>query len=583
MPHIPPVWAMPPPVSAVAARAAARAYGVGHPIAAAVLLRRALTGGDLAQYLRPDPSRLLDPAGLRNLPAAVRVLDEAIRTGKVIGIAGDYDADGITATALLVSYLTAKGAKVVYHIPARTEGYGLSTETIDRLVGEHGASLLITVDCGTSSRAEVEYAERMGATVIVTDHHPAVPGKEAVGIVVNPHAGGDTYANKGLCGASVAYKLAAAHHGSQVASNLDLVAMGAVADVMPLTGENRIMVWQGLARMAHTRRPGLAALLRTSLRAASKCRHGVPVCAVCPDAAACARVHSGVPHCWTPTAEDVGFQIGPRLNAWGRMGNEPDLVVEMLVTADPVRGADLAAQVDAANLARREMTNRLTAEALEVVGPDDPIVVYQADMFKGVAGLVANHIATAVNRPVIVLDLNGGGSARTSGDIDLLTVLREHFSHLITVAGHHQAMGVQWCPDPDALRAAIRAHEWPPSVSEPVLAIDAVCALSDMDDNLVEALRWLEPTGHGNPPAALAILGVEVAKVSKSRDKRHAFLTLRPRGGGPEMRAAWFGHGDDAPAAGSIVDVAGRPDVNTNPYSGKRAVEIKVADVRLSA
>ena len=514
-------WSLPEPIPEAAARAAARSAGVGHPLVASVLLRRGLAGEDLLAFLRPDPARLLDPSGLRNLDAAVRVLDEALRTGRTVGIAGDYDVDGTTATALLASYLRAKGGRVATHIPGRNEGYGLSRTTIDALAAA-GATVLVTVDCGTSSRAEADYARGLGLEVVVTDHHLPVAGRETAGIVVNPHLAGDGYANRHLAGVGVAFKLAAAHHGSQPSANTDLLALGTIADVMPLEGENRVLVWQGLARLSHTRRPGLDALLRLAVRP-KPCPHGAASCALCADADACLAAHGGVPHCHAVTSEEVAFYVAPRINAVSRMNLDPNLVVELLTTADPARGAEIAALLDEANRERRELTNRLLDEAVAAVDPADPVIVHQADLFKGVAGLVAGRLATVYGRPAIVVDLDGAGSARSVEGVPLLDTLQRHFPALATAAGHQMAMGISHVTDVEALRAAVRAHPWPAGLGARV-DVDAVVDLADLDLGLVRALEWLEPTGAGNRAPVFAAGGLTVASVKRSRDGRHAFL-----------------------------------------------------------
>lgn len=571
-----PTWLVPEPVSTDTARAVARANQVGHPLVAAVLLHRGLVGDGLSAYLRPDPTSLLEPSGLRNMAAAVRVLDEAIRTGKTIGIAGDYDTDGVTATALLASYLRAKGAPVVTHIPNRNEGYGLSRSTIDALVDEQGARLLITVDCGTSSRAEIDYARTKGVEVIVTDHHVAVPGKEAAGIVVNPHCAGDTYENKGLAGVAVAYKLVSAHYGKQPTANLDLVTLGTVADVMPLSGENRVIVWQGLGVLSHTKRVGLDALLRLAVKP-KPCPHGSRTCLICPDSMTCAAQHDGVPHCHAVSAEEVAFYIAPRINAVSRMEMDPNLVVELLTTTDAARGREIAALLDDANKSRRDLTNRLVDEAIAAVNPADPVIVLQMDLFKGVAGLVAGRLATTFGRPAIVLDQHGGGSARSIEGVDLLGIVQAEFATMATVAGHAMAMGVSHVTDPDALREGLRAYPWPAGVGVTDLAVDAVCDLADLDHPLVNALERLEPTGAGNRAPILAVGGVRVEAAKTSKDGRHAFLTVSD--GSVHRRAVWFGGGPLLPAVGALIDVAGRP-ARSIDFDRNVRIEIFVSAIR---
>ena len=591
-------WLIPPPTSALAARASDKLLGLGHPLVAAVLLRRGLVGEARSQYLNPELSRLEDPRSLRHLDAAVRVLDEAVRSGRKIVVYGDYDVDGTTATALVVTYLRNIGADVGYFIPSRLSGYGLSNESLETIMDEQKPELIVTVDCGTSSRAEVEYARRGGAAhrpgveVIVTDHHEATPGKETVGIVVNPHCAGDTSANKGLAGVGVAYKLVAGHYGKgQPAGNLDLVAMGTIADVMPLfdvydplsgaklvsAAENRILVRAGLDRLAHSARIGIQALLASAVRAAP-CSHGVATCAVCAFAGTACR--HGSPYCYAPSASDVGFQIGPRINAVGRVGLDPNLVVELFITRDGARARELATLLDNANKERKTNTDKYLAEAMAQVDLDDPVLVLQMDLFKGYAGLVAGRLANEFNRPAIVVDADGGGSARSIAGLPLLDVLQRDYSRLVTAAGHQMAMGISRLADPAALRAELRTYPWPAGLGVSELLIDAVCSISDIDLRLARALRRLEPTGNGNATPIFAISGVRVAAVKLMTAGKHARLTLTAAGGGSAVEALWFGGGPQAPAVGAIVDVAGRVVLSRGFRDNAETAELHVVAIR---
>lgn len=572
-------WLIPERTSALAARAVAKRYALSHPLVAQVLLHRGLVNdSDLSNFLHPDLSRLESPEGLRQLRAAVTVLDEALRSGRKMVIYGDYDVDGTTGATLLQSYLRAKGGDVSSFIPMRNEGYGLTRASLDRILSDRRPELLLTVDCGTSSRAEVEYARSRGMEVVVTDHHQPTPGKETSGIVVNPHLAGDAYPNKALAGVAVAYKLVSAHHGKQPVSNLDLVALGTVADVMPLASytdragrhheaaENRILVRAGLERLAHTHRVGLQALFEAMKLTPQPCPHGLEG------------------DCYPVSAETIGFQIGPRINAIGRMGLDPLLVVELLSAPDSeegrARATEIAHLLNDTNLERREVTNRLVDEAMAMIDPDDPIIVLQMDLFKGVAGLVAGRLTNEFNRPSIVVDLSGSGSARSTDDIDLLSVLQGSFGPLVTAAGHAGAMGISNVTDPNALRLALRGYDWPEGIGSRELAIDAVCSLADFDRPLLAALAHLEPTGAGNPTPVFAVSGVKVVRRATSKDGRHAFLTLRDEESEISRRAVWFGRGDSAPAEGDLVDVAGRPTLNRRSWDGSESVEMHVLDIR---
>jgi single-stranded-DNA-specific exonuclease len=585
-------WLIPAPSSALAARAADKLLGLGHPLVAAVLARRGLVGEARSRYLNPELSRLEDPHTLRHLDAAVRVLDEAVRGGRKIVVYGDYDVDGTSATALVVTYLRNIGADAGYFIPHRLSGYGLSRESLEAIISAQAPALIVTVDCGTSSRVEVDYARGRGVEVIVTDHHQASPGKETVGIVVNPHGAGDTSPNKGLAGVGVAYKLVAGHYGKgQPAANLDLVALGTIADVMPLfdvldpvsgativaAAENRILVRAGLDRLAHSSRVGIQALLASAVRPAP-CPHGVSTCTVCAFAGVACR--HGTPYCYAPTAADVGFQIGPRINAIGRVGLDPNLVVELFITRDADRARVLAAQLDAANQERKTKTDALLEEALGKVDLDDPVIVLQMELFKGYAGLVAGRLTSEFNRPSIVVDLDGGGSARSVAGVPLLDVLQRECSRLVTAAGHQMAMGISRLTDPEALRAQLRAYPWPAGLGVRDLVVDAVCELSDIDLRLARALRRLEPTGNGNPTPLFAVSGVRVAAAKLMTAGKHVRLTLTQPEGGSAVEALWFGGGPAAPAVGAIVDVAGRVVLARGFRDNAEVAELHVVSLR---
>jgi single-stranded-DNA-specific exonuclease len=553
-----PLWNIPEPAPARVARAVARTHGLAHPLVAQILMRRGLVDDTLAYFLRPDVGTLIDPATLRHMPEAVRVVDEAIRSGRKITVYGDYDVDGTTGASLLESYLRYRGADVRSYIPMRYEGYGLSKASIEKIAAEQKPELILTVDCGTSSRAEADLARSLGMEIVVTDHHLPTPGKETSGIVVNPHVGNQAYENKALAGVAVGYKLVSAMHGSHPLANLDLVALGTIADVMSLTGENRVLVRAGLERLAHTKRTGLIALLRT-ITAPVPCGHG------------------GSTPCFPVSAEMVAFQVGPRINAIGRMGLDPMLVVELFTTSDEERAAEIATMLDTANKERRLVTNKLVDEAMAAVDIAAPAIVLQMDVFKGLAGLVAGRLASEYGKPTIIIDREGHGSARSVEGVDLLRTLQGQYGHLVTAAGHSMAMGISNVTNPEALRTALEQHAWPEGAGLRSISIDAVCDLSDLDRDLLRALKAIEPTGAGNAAPLFAVSDVVVDEVRLMSEGRHAKLRLAGRDGSRKT-AIWFNHGGQVPAVGDRIDVAGRPVENT--FRGETAIELQVTAVR---
>ena len=572
-------WTLPTPIPQAAADAAARAHQLAHPVVAAILLGRGIAGDGISPYLAPDIATLHAPGALARIDDAAAAIDAAIGRGEKITVYGDYDVDGTTGAALLVSYLRSKGADADAYIPMRQDGYGLSVEAIEAIARERRPKLLLTVDCGTSSREEAALARSLGIEVVVTDHHRPVEGKITEGIVVNPHMAGDASPNKGIAGVAVGWKLVSALHGSHPTANMDLVAIGTVADVMPLTGENRPIVRAGLTRLAHTHRPGMAALLRVAGRGAvaEPCRHGASFCAVCGKGAVCAHE---APHCFRVTAESISFDIAPRINAIGRMGLDPNMVVELFLTGDRARADEIATLIDTTNSERKTQTQALTDEAIRRANPEDPVIVVQMDLFKGVAGLVAGRLASEFGRPAIVVDAEGHGSARSVKGIDLLRVLQDECADLVGAAGHAVAMGIKECADPAALAARLRLRAWPDTIAARSLTIDAVIRISDVTAPLVGAMEVMEPTGEANPAPLFAIGGLTVKRRKlMGAEGRHVRYTLADLTSGRTIEAIHFFGGPDALPEGTVVDVAGRPTLDTHPRFGTR-LEWRVRAIR---
>jgi single-stranded-DNA-specific exonuclease len=351
-------------------------------------------------------------------------------------------------------------------------------------------------------------------------------------------------------------------HGSQPTVNLDLVAIGTITDIMSLTGENRVIVRIGLRQLAHTKRQGLAALLAASKIKEVPCPHGL----------------GGI--CRAVTAEQIAFVVGPSINAIGRMEIDPANAIQLMLTKDPAEAAELARLLTKTNGLRKERTNKLVDDALATIVPDVPVIVYQAEIFKGLAGLVANRLVSTFARPVIVIDEGGAGSARSIEGFDLLSALQTDFSDLVVAAGHGQAMGISGLRDIDALRRRVADYDWPFEVDRRSVRVDAVCLLSDLNYELMDSLTKLEPTGRGNEKAIVAVSGAQVTSVRPfGKDGRHVLFGLRDSSG--ETRdAKWFGHAADAPAIGSAVDVVGRPSLQRDWHDGLDYVQIEVEDVR---
>ena len=431
---------------------------------AQVLSRRGL--GDPAQaraFL--DAAERHDPSEFTGIDAAVTLILEHVGRRSPIVVHGDYDCDGVSSTAILVRTLRELDAEVSWFLPSRTEdGYGLSIATVERLAAE-GAALLITVDCGVTAVDEVARATELGLAVVVTDHHqPRADGVLPAAPLVHPLLCG--YPCADLCAAGVAHKLAGALFGAAgldpalADRDLDVVALATIADCVPLRGENRRLVREGLLALSRTRREGLRALLRVSQS--------------------------------DPAALDeqtVGFRLAPRINAAGRM-NRADAGVELLLTEDEERATVIAAELDDANVSRRHVETRILFEAeaqVAAAGEQPAYVLAGEDWHPGVIGIVASRLAERHNRPVLMIALDGErgtGSGRSIPSFDLLAGLDACAEHLIRHGGHRAAAGCTVeARNVDALRAAFAAHAAATLRPEDLIPAQRVDAVVDRHDH----------------------------------------------------------------------------------------------------
>ncbi|CAN5746209.1 hypothetical protein BH24ACT25_BH24ACT25_01460 [soil metagenome] len=506
------------PYSVAAADAIARDLGLS-PTVAAVLARRGCeTSADARRFLAADERH--DPWLLGDMAAACDLILEHARRGGRILVHGDYDVDGVSSTAILVEALRAIGADPSWHLPARLEGYGLSEATVERIAAA-GAGLLVTVDCGITSVAEVAAARSRGLDVVVTDHHR--PGERLPDCPV-VHPGLGSYPFDGLCAAGVAHKLSTAlrsRAGLEPAGDreLELVALATVCDLVPLRGENRALVREGLAALARTRRPGLRALMG----AASL----------------------------DPGAVDeraVGFRLGPRLNAAGRL-RRADAALELLLTDDEGRAAEVAEELSLLNAERRDVETRIlfAAEAARTEQADAPLYVIAGEGWHpGVVGIVASRLTERYHRPcvLIALDSHGGrGSGRSIPAYDLHAGLAACSDHLRRFGGHRAAAGLEIEPgNIDAFRRDLARHAaglLSPHDLVPVEEADAVVSGASLGLGLAEELRRLAPFGHGNPEPRLLVPGARCENVrGMGEEAQHARFTLQ--GSGTRAEAVAF-------------------------------------------
>jgi len=545
-----PRWLL-PDVEESAAQKLAADLGLHRPVARA-LIRRGYGEPDAARRFLDAPIEdLHDPFLLRDMPAAVSRLLEAVERRQSILLYGDYDVDGTTSVVILKKAIELAGGQVSFHIPNRLrEGYGLHNNVVEQAAAS-GVKLLISVDTGIRASEAVRRAGELGVDVIITDHHlPDVELPHACA-VLNPKRADCPYPEKSLCGVGVAFKLADALFRSLewpaerrrriLESFLKLVAIGTVADVVPLTGENRILVKRGLAGLKSVRNPGLRALLDLA----------------------------GFAEGDVPTAPQVAFRIAPRLNAAGRMADAGG-VIELFLTEDASRARELAAQLHELNQERQAAEAEMLRNILEecsrvpVTTTDKALVFSGPDWHRGVVGIVASRLVERFHRPVVVLgeDTEAGlaqGSGRSIPAFHLLEALEtmpDLFTHF---GGHRQAAGVGLAVNrvPEFRRrlnefASMRLRD---EDLAPVLEIDAFMSFEEVDDKSVAEVFALAPFGFGNPQPVFAILDAMVCAKTVLKEK-HLRLTLRQNGRTQPVMAWNAAECADELPAGARIDAA---------------------------
>lgn len=593
------------PAAEAAARLAA-ALGVRAATGRALWARGHRDLEAAARFLEPRLDALPDPFGLKGIEAAVERLARALEGREAICIYGDYDVDGVTSTALLVSVLRklaacAPGprppAPIDFYVPHRlTEGYGLNLAALAR-IAERGARLLVSADCGVTAVAEIDGAARLGLDVVVIDHHTAAQSAadlpRAVAIL-NPHQPGCSFPGRELAAVGVAFHLllalrkrlreagwfGAGRSEPNLREQLDLVALGTVADVVPLTGPNRVLVHFGLRELSRGARPGLVALK------------------------AVAQLQGEV------SAGDVGFKLGPRINAAGRL-DDASVGVRLLLTSDPAEALRLAEQLDRANRERQDLQQRIAVEALEQaarLGPPEErrmLVVSSSGWHAGVVGIVASRLVERFHRPALVLAEEGGeakGSGRSVEGFHLYDALARCASHLTRFGGHRHAAGVTLASSSipalaEALEEQARA-QLDPALLSPRLRVDAHLSPEEIDLGLAHELLRLAPFGAGNPEPVFAcpeLLAHEVRILEPRRGKAagsasHLKVRLLAPAEGPPLAAdrpqersgvfdaIGFGMGEVPLARGARISAAFQ--VSVDRFSGEDRLQLKLKDVR---
>ena len=544
-----------------------------HPILRQILYNRGLAdAAHIQAFLEGHYLPSTDPFLLLDMDKAVARIQQAIEQDETIVVYGDFDADGVTSTVLLTEALRKLGVdrrKAQPYIPDRVdEGYGLNVEALSKIREEIGATLCITVDCGIRSVNEVAHAMGIGLDMIVTDHHSLGPELPPALAVINPKRPFSPYPEIMLAGVGIAFKLAQALRQAmpdratyQDEELLDLVAIGTVADLAPLLGENRPLVTRGLAVLNKAKRPGVRALAQVS---------GVTIGSL--------------------TAESIGFGLGPRINAAGRLTHAYD-AAKLLAVNNDLDARRLAHELNELNKQRRQLTADLGQKAEGMVNPDAPILIAADDSFlSGVVGLVASRLAEKNYRPAIIIEKGereSRGSCRSIPEFHITEALDELTKLLVRHGGHAQAAGFTvrnkdlptFIERMEALATARLADQ----DLRPTLTADVEIGLRHIDWALYESLQALEPTGYANPAPVFLSRFVEVIS-HRTVGHDNAHLQLRLMDGGQQDRAPQifaaiaFRQGSWATALPRYIDII--YSIGVNEWRGQKSLQLMVQDIR---
>jgi len=543
------------------------------PLMAQCLVNRGVTSkAEVSEFLNPRLKLLADPYLIPNMDAAIERLWKARENNERLLIYGDYDVDGVSSTALLVEVLTELGWAVEPHLPGRfDDGYGLSEVSLEKCLEQFKADIVLAVDCGSTAVKAIEFLNDRKIDVLVLDHHQVSTPPPEPFAMVNPQLSDDYPNFQELCSVGLAFKLAHAlvkrgrQEGLQKERDLDLkqyidlVALGTVADLVPLTGENRKLVHSGLQQLGETTRPGLIALKRV------------------------ANVSKPV------TVFNVGFHLGPRLNAAGRMDN-PDAALNLLIAKDRYEADKAAETLDNYNRERREIERDISTQAVESVrqrfDPGEDFVIVEGNMewHLGVIGIVASRVMREFYRPTFILASDGDGwkgSARSIEGFDLAEAMRSCDDLLNDHGGHAMAAGVSVKPGRlEAFRERINEiakKTITPEMFQPPLKLDAGTDLSELTLMHIEEMSQLEPIGQGNPEIQLLVPELILSSpiYRMGRDKQHAKFWVTDNHDACEV-VAWNLKPEDEPK--DTFDIAVAPQIND--FNGRRSVQLKLIDWR---
>ena len=539
-----------------------------HPLVARVLTTRNCSRVESAEaFLNADRTALLDPFLMHDMGRAVHRIRQAVQAGERIRVVGDYDVDGVTSTTLMVRTLRQLGANVDWYVPSRfTDGYGLNPTIVENAARD-GIHLIVTVDNGIAAFGAAARAKELGLDVIVTDHHHIgdIPNVYAI---VHPAFPKTMYTFHDLCGAGVAFKVAQALLGRFPEEYLDLVALGTVADQMPLIGENRVLVKEGLVQINREQTcPGIAALIEVAGLV------GKPI-----------------------TSDNLAFQLAPRVNAVGRLATA-DVAVDLMLADAKSLASQLAGELDLYNNRRKALQNEVEQQALQQIEEHPEwleqrgLVVAGENWHEGVIGIVAGHLTERFHQSTLCLSLNGDhvkGSGRAIPNFDLYRTLADvqHTTGIFTKwGGHEAAAGMSlFAEDVDRLRTAYCEaveQNWFEDVElEPFVDCDAPLDLSELSYRLVDDVRLLGPFGQGNPEPVFFIRDAQVVRVqTMGKNNQHLKIWVRD-GIGRMYPVLAFGHGDQVQDWENVLRRHLLVTVGDNHWNGERMLQLRLVDAK---
>ena len=567
-------WMLAPPQPLLAERLAAE-LNLSGLLAQCLLNRGHSESAAIGPFLEPRLKHLADPFLLPNMRAAVERLFLARNRNELLVIFGDYDVDGVTSTALLRETLGTLGWTVEHYLPRRMdEGYGLSQDGVENCLNKFPAKLLLAVDCGSTAVEAIAWLAKKGVDVLVLDHHQVSSPAPAALALVNPQLedGNPGGRFRELCSAGLAFKMAHAlvKHGRDlglpgfaefdIRPLLDLVALGTIADVVPLMGENRIFAAMGLERLRATKRPGLVALKKIAGTAPAM------------------------------GATEVAFQLAPRLNAAGRL-EDAEEALRLLLAPDLAAAEPIAGNLDLRNRERQKLERGIAQEVIGAIrarfNPETDFVIVEGQMLwhVGVVGIVASRVLQQFYRPTIILGGDGNGwrgSGRSIAGFDLAAALRECSDLLLRHGGHAMAAGLSVPPENvETLRTRLNElarKSLQPDDLQPPLRLDGELALGDIHLQSLEELDQLKPLGQGNPAAQFVARNLTQSRPLQriGADKQHVKLWVTD--GKASHEAVWWGAGREAALPVGRFDLAFAPQINE--YNGRRTVQLKVLDWR---